>query len=198
VNELNTHELAWAAGFFDGEGSTIWTTRRPRKAGRLPKTGIRSWTYHNVQLSVSQSGQELPEVLTRFKQALGIGWLGGPYVHGKRQPIWHYSVSGFERVQAVVAMLWRYLSSTKRAQAKRCLLGYLSEPVLLPGSRGEKHPFAKLNDIAVRDIRRRHAAGERLIDLAAEFGVDHGVVSRVARGHTWRHIQFEDGMGRAE
>ena len=48
-------ELAWAAGFFDGEGSTILTTKTDKRLGQL-------------SLSVAQSAD--PETLYRFRDAV--------------------------------------------------------------------------------------------------------------------------------
>lgn len=43
----------------------------------------------------------------------------------------------------------------------------------------------KLSDADASEIRRRYTAGERVIDLANEYGIDDSTASRVARG-VWR------------
>src|SRR6266540_4363990 len=61
--EPSRTELAWAGGFFDGEGSTFVATR-----GHYPVIGI------------SQSDDDgIPAVLVRFREAVGgYGHINGP------------------------------------------------------------------------------------------------------------------------
>lgn len=54
---------------------------------------------------------------------------------------------------------------------------------------GEKNDMAKLTAKAVREIRRRRNAGERLKVIAADFGVSDRTVSKIARGERWRSIK---------
>jgi hypothetical protein len=100
---VNTHELAWAAGFFDGEGSTSAHNGR------------------GLQLHLSQIDVR---PLQRFQLAVsGLGTLRGPYSpRGKQQrPFCVWSSTKFEHSQAVIAMLWRYLSDPKKEQAARAV-----------------------------------------------------------------------------
>lgn len=53
-------------------------------------------------------------------------------------------------------------------------------------ARGEDHPAAKLDDAAVREIRRR--AGDRASSLAQEFGVAPITIERVRARVTWTHV----------
>lgn len=102
-------ELAWAAGFFDGEG-TIACSFSHRKTSR--DGGNRT-----LQIQI---GQTDPFVLRRFQKAVGgLGVVYGPYSrpNGRAKKIWFWSVANFEHVQAVVAMLWKFLSPIKRQQA---------------------------------------------------------------------------------
>jgi hypothetical protein len=101
-------ELAWAAGFFDGEGCFSFSP-----AGRY------------VCVSVGQTERE---PLDRFKRAVGFGNVLGPYDVNKRngslrKPQFFYRANGYERVQAIAALLWFKLGSTKRAQAIHALAG---------------------------------------------------------------------------
>jgi hypothetical protein len=98
---VDTHELAWAAGFFDGEGSTSAHIGRGIQL-HLPQVDVRP--------------------LQRFQLAVcGLGTLRGPYPpKGKQQRsfcVW--SLTKFEHSQAVIAMLWRYLSDPKKEQMTR-------------------------------------------------------------------------------
>jgi hypothetical protein len=51
-------------------------------------------------------------------------------------------------------------------------------------ARGERCGSAKLSDAAVDAMRAALAAGRRQIDIAADFGVTQGYVSKVKRGAT--------------
>jgi hypothetical protein len=99
---LDSHEVAWAAGFFDGEGCV--SLARPNR-GRV---------VHGLVLSVRQVRRE---PLERFRAA--IGGIGRIYLErspGRSQPIHGFQVGQWADVQAIVAMLWKYLSLPKREQ----------------------------------------------------------------------------------
>ena len=54
---------------------------------------------------------------------------------------------------------------------------------------GEAHYHAKLTEIQVREIRRRFDKGERVGELAREFGICHQVMSVLVRRKTWKHVK---------
>lgn len=56
-------------------------------------------------------------------------------------------------------------------------------------TRGARNPAAKLNPDAVRDIRRRRAAGEKCDSIAATYGVSPTQVTSIMKGTTWSHVQ---------
>jgi hypothetical protein len=59
-----------------------------------------------------------------------------------------------------------------------------------PGaSHGRRCSKAKLTDAKVREIRRRHAAGETQADLCREFKITACPMSRLIRGLTWKHVE---------
>lgn len=53
--------------------------------------------------------------------------------------------------------------------------------------RGSKHPKTSLTETQVIAMRKRRAAGERIKDLAAEYGSTEKAVSHICRGITWKH-----------
>lgn len=55
--------------------------------------------------------------------------------------------------------------------------------------RGEANTAAKLTAEQVREIRARHAAGEKQVPLAAEFDVTQGLVSAITRRAIWTHLE---------
>src|SRR4051812_35629251 len=101
---LNREDLAWAAGFFDGEGTVRF--KPDRRGGKNSGT---------VAMSVHQVRRE---PLVRFQRALGgMGKIGGPYPTGRENPILSWYATGWKNSQAIVAMLWPFLSVPKREQA---------------------------------------------------------------------------------
>jgi len=90
-------DVAWAAGFFDGEGGIYYY---PDGSGRYTVS--------------ARIGQKDPELLCRFASVVGVGNIYGPY----GSSVCHSWVAGnFEAVQHVVATLWFFLGPTKRDQA---------------------------------------------------------------------------------
>ena len=104
---LNREELAWAAGFFDGEG---WVGRRSPDSG-------------GVQLRIGNTDRAL---LERFKRAVGdLGSITGPYKPTvlTRKPMYGLNIFSFGRCMAVAGLLWRWLGSSKRLQFANALSG---------------------------------------------------------------------------
>jgi hypothetical protein len=99
-------ELAWAAGFFDGEG-TCYIAHHAAKA--KPRLAI---------------GQIDDFVLLRFRSAVGeLGTVNGPYIYKKRPkatPHYLYTCNGY-MVPIVTNLLWPYLSPVKKIQIQRVL-----------------------------------------------------------------------------
>lgn len=50
---------------------------------------------------------------------------------------------------------------------------------------------AKLNDDAIRDIRRRLAEGESGFSIAKSYGVNRQAIYRIRDGITWKHVDKE-------
>lgn len=100
-------ELAWAAGFFDGEGSTTARTFKLRPG------------YRQLAIGVPQAGHDsVPLVLVRFKRAMaGMGTIGGPDSHS----IYVWRILGREQVHAALALMWPFLGDVKREQAARAI-----------------------------------------------------------------------------
>jgi len=99
-------ELAWAAGFFDGDGSTCTTKQYKVKPRRLKL----------------QIGQCHPFVLERFCAAVEEGKVYGPYHKTSaltKRPYWLYHIENDLKVNRVLDKLWPYLSQQKKAQATR-------------------------------------------------------------------------------
>lgn len=160
-------ELAWAAGFVDGEGHFGFRT-----------TGRSATKRHGGPVfTVGQVGRE---TLDRLRDALGFGAVRGPYDRGKNQPQHQFGVASFEKTQAAIAMLWTFLSTPKRNQARNALLAAAHErnqprpPYERPSQEFCKrgHPLAETRRIygknrkslgcnICRNLRRKELADER-------------------------------------
>jgi hypothetical protein len=101
-NVVAETELAWSAGFFDGEGSTVvW----------------RSTHSTQTMLSITQIDRR---VLDRFAEAVGEGGVNGPYERkaAGQQPLYQYKAAG-ARAHRAMELLWPYLGQVKREQYER-------------------------------------------------------------------------------
>jgi hypothetical protein len=95
---MDRHELAWAAGFFDGEG---WANR----VGR------------GVQSRINQSDNDrVPDVLTHFQRVIGCGRIHGPMREEGRQDLYYWDATSRDDVQAVAEAIWPWLGDVKRAE----------------------------------------------------------------------------------
>lgn len=96
-------ELAWAAGFWDGEGFT-------------------GWTFHGTKLVMTcgqSSSTGIPEVLTRFHAAINMaGNIYGPYKrrHPQRD-VYQWRTADRTIVPTVLDLLRPYLGVEKLTQA---------------------------------------------------------------------------------
>ena len=98
-----SEELAWAAGFWDGEGSCGCYGRNDGRKRKASNSYLRA--------SVNQIHRE---VLDRFCAAVELGKVYGPYVGRNTQ--WEWQLHGEERVRLLFERLWPWLSSVKREQ----------------------------------------------------------------------------------
>lgn len=93
-------ELAWAAGFFDGEGGST--------AGVIRTTT-------RLRLHVTQNDRR---PLNRFMKAIGgVGSIHGPIPRYKgSSPNYKWELGHREKVYSVMKLLWPYLSEPKKEQ----------------------------------------------------------------------------------
>lgn len=104
---LRREDLAWAAGFFDGEGC---------------------FSHSKRSSMVAQITNSDPDILRRFQLLIGQGKIYGPYRYettfGNNKERWVYASTGNENVQHVLGSLWFRLGRAKREKARSILLRY--------------------------------------------------------------------------
>lgn len=102
---------AWAAGFWDGEGSVGCYYRRDRPSWRIA-CGI---------------SQRDARVLRRFCKIVGVGRVGGPYIV-RDKPMFAWYARNYEDALAVFTRLRPYLDKIKMKQFEQALKKYTSVP----------------------------------------------------------------------
>jgi hypothetical protein len=126
-------QMAWAAGFFKGEGSVTRQSRRP----------------------VAQIRNNDPETLRFFRLSVEAGKIYGPYVdrsRRSRRPFWHWIATGHE-VLVVVRGLAPWLSDRR--------LGQIQD--MLAGVGGSTEPLADALYPWVRALRGMEWPGEAAV-----------------------------------
>src|ERR1043165_8939624 len=104
--------LAWCAGFFDGEGNTRYIGRKGR----------------SIVMRVEQVNREN---LERLQINIG-GDIKGPYNFKSRpnnKPIYFWSVSGAHKCKKAIRLLWPFLGREKKLQFLRAARAYVHEGV---------------------------------------------------------------------
>lgn len=110
--QLIREELAWAAGFLDGEGhfGLHITKSRP--------TDTR--TYASLEVTAAQCDRR---PLERLQKILGLGTIGGPYKKDnlKWRASYLFYINGPEKFKKVRDVLWPWLCEIKRDQITKAL-----------------------------------------------------------------------------
>lgn len=121
---MDNHDIAWAAGFFDGEG---WANRSGR----------------SVRARINQAGVDgVPEVLTKFQRIVGVGRIKGPVRAEGKLPLYYWEATSRPDVTRVASLLGPYLCPVKRSEFERSL-GVSLRPMNWPGSLSEELAWAR-------------------------------------------------------
>lgn len=118
---MNTNELAWTAGLFEGEGCI---SIRPTKA-------------RNGQAVLSLMMRDEDSV-RRFHRAMGFGTVRWSFPASRKNGIWVWTAYGYERVQAAVAFMWSGLGERRRARAREVLGWSMPQPGARVGYHGNR------------------------------------------------------------
>ena len=103
-------DLAWAAGFFDGEGNIRFNRYSNGNARKHQRA------YGTLVIQLAQIDRR---VLDRFQFAVGVGKVYGPYAprQGNRRPVFIYSAAG-HKAKLVYDLIAPYLSPVKIKQGE--------------------------------------------------------------------------------
>jgi hypothetical protein len=120
---MDRHELAWAAGFFDGEG---WANRSKR----------------GVHSRINQGSLDgMPEVLLKFQRIVGVGRLKGPQVKEGKEDLYWWEATSRPDIARVADLIGPWLCAVKRAEFERTL-GRPLAPAVWPCSMSEELAWA--------------------------------------------------------
>jgi hypothetical protein len=151
-------ELAWAAGLFDGEGSTMVHTDETRPG------------YLRLEVCVPQADRDgVPAVLIRFRDAVGgLGRIVGP----EDDDLYRWIAGARLEAMAVISLIWDHLGQVKRMQANNCLKLFLSQYDANPASART----GRRVDAVFSVLGRRHADpyDPRRLELAWAAGFIDG------------------------
>ncbi len=156
-------ERAWAAGFFDAEG----TTRA--RIGR------------NIMVSVAQTETS---TLERFSRALG--GLGAVYAKNSTQPDhwkpgYHFQISNLADCERAIALLWEFLSQPKRQQAAAAWAQRDAYRKTWPAE--FPLPQQRVTDERIAEIRTMTRSGYMTcVEAAAQYGVSVSYASQIKLG----------------
>jgi hypothetical protein len=119
-----SEELAWAGGFFDGEGSTCLDKHRTHAGHFVPV----------IYVPQAAEAGIAPE-LVRIQQAIGLGRISGlRKPKAPDRPYRRWRVYTQAKVQLALHMLWPFIGNVKRQQAGRVLQVIHAQPDLHRGN----------------------------------------------------------------
>jgi hypothetical protein len=119
-----SEELAWAGGFFDGEGSTCLDKHRTHDGFFAPVIHVPQ----AAEIGIA------PELL-RFRDAIGVGNISGVRrPKPPRKPYRRLRVYTLQKVELAIHLLWPFIGDVKRAQAQKVIQVMHAQPDLPRGN----------------------------------------------------------------
>lgn len=114
-------KLAWAAGFFDGEGHVSTQIRKQKN---------RKCITRKINITIPQSSDSgIPEVLEKWVDAIGFGKIFAKKPTGSRKQPYVVSYDSYTDVVMIKELLWPWLGEVKRKQFEDSLEKYYSLPI---------------------------------------------------------------------
>jgi hypothetical protein len=151
---IDTRELAWAAGPFEGEGCITHKGHKGNPS-RYP-------TLHLVSTD--------EDTVRRFHAAVdGLGAVSKPYwAPMSTKPVWRWQVCKFEHAQAIVAFLWFGLGERRRARA--------IEVLSMAEFRDATGVTRRLDGDEEQRVEQLLRDGRRVKEIAAEIGCSRNTI----------------------
>ena len=129
--KINREDLAWAAGFLEGEGTFYCNIQKPKKEGWKAQAAI---SIRAVQVE--------KEPLERLANIFPFGKMYGPYMgKSNKQPHYQWAVHSFEGGQALIAAIWPWLSTKRKTQAKTAI----TKSLQVYNTRGTIHKIVRMS-----------------------------------------------------
>ena len=156
-------QLAWLAGLLEGEGSFV---HGPPSAPNSPR------------ISVQMTDED---VVRRVSTLFGLRFVSK--TTAKRNPAWKTAYSVLLKGRRAVALMIRLrplMGERRRAQIDKAVIHYTP--------RGTGDNKRKLTARNVRAIRKKLAAGERLLHLAVQYGVSRPTLRSLRDRKTWKWV----------
>lgn len=154
---MNREQLAWAAGIIDGEGYIA----NARNKHKLQNGTIR--TYLSPAIKVAQTAKYggIPDMVERLFDLFDGSRLSGPYQRNKpgHAEVYEWKVYSFERVQAILCMIWPWLGKQKQQDALNMLGEYHENRPPMEWRRGPRQGYGHKPDLS---NRRRDELGRLL------------------------------------
>jgi hypothetical protein len=120
---LESHDFAWAAGFFDGEG---WA----------------AFQHRGTRARINQAGPDgVPDVLLKFQRIVEVGRIDGPVIAEGKQPLYYWEATSRPDVARVAELIGPWLCPVKRAEFEGALRTSIL-PAVWPGSMSEELAWA--------------------------------------------------------
>lgn len=169
IERTATEELAWAAGFFDAEGSVCSLKHRTHEGYRL------------IEASLTQGCPfGVPPELTRFLRAVGVGHVNGPMIQaGATEPIYRWKSARLVDVQATMDLLEPWLGEVKRRQAAQVIAIVGGQPRLPRGNpawgshkthcvHGHEYESARVRPYGSRGVGLQRRANKQCLACSRE------------------------------
>ena len=107
-------DIAWCAGFFDGEGHVSYRRGYPSKSGNV--SGV-------IHASIPQNSENI-EVLEFFQSVIGFGRIKGPYSMPGKSKDQHRLLFGINEVEILFGILKPYLRKDKSSNFIEAITKY--------------------------------------------------------------------------
>jgi hypothetical protein len=158
----------WLAGLLEGEGSFMKGTPSHPES-------------HRIHVNMTDK-----DVIAKAAEVMGVNPFG-PYKRTGRdaqyKPRYYAILVGAKSIE-LMKLLRPLMGQRRQGQIDEVIASYAPKGHPM----GEQHPQAKLNEEKVRDIKARLEKGEKLRLLAAEYGVDTGLIWQIKAGRIWQQV----------